>query len=115
MTLDYLRLSGREEPHVALVEAYAKAQGMFRHAGEADPVYSEIIQLDLETVEPSLAGPKRPQDRVSLKQAKAGFQAALSSMMASSPKKAAEAAGTAHLPADGEPPRPPATATTEIS
>src|SRR5439155_8262895 len=45
MTLDYMRLSGREEPHVALVEAYAKAQGMFRHAGEADPVYSEIIEL----------------------------------------------------------------------
>src|SRR3989475_7700814 len=66
MTLDYLRLSGREEPHVALVEAYAKAQGMFRHAGEADPVYSETIELDLATVEPSLAGPKRPQDRVSL-------------------------------------------------
>src|SRR5205823_3218564 len=103
MTLDYMRLSGREEPHVALVEAYAKAQGMFRHAGEADPVYSEIIELDLETVEPSLAGPKRPQDRVSLKQAKAGFQAALSSMMASSPKKAAEAAGSSHVSAVGSP------------
>src|SRR5256886_16107613 len=77
---------------------------MFRHAGEADPVYSEIIELDLETVEPSLAGPKRPQDRVSLKQAKAGFQAALSSMMASSPKKAAEAAGSSHVSAGGSPP-----------
>jgi len=103
MTLDYLRLSGREAPHVALVEAYAKAQGMFRNAGEPDPAYSEIIELDLETVEPSLAGPKRPQDRVSLKQAKAGFQAALSSMMASSPKKAAEAAGSPHVSAVGSP------------
>jgi len=103
MTLDYLRLSGREESHVALVEAYAKAQGIFRHAGDPDPVYSETIELDLATVEPSLAGPKRPQDRVSLKQAKAGFQAALSSMMASSPKKAAEAAGSPHVSAVGSP------------
>jgi aconitate hydratase len=103
MTLDYLRLSGREESHVALVEAYAKAQGMFRHAGDPDPLYSETIELDLATVEPSLAGPKRPQDRVSLKQAKAGFQAALSSMMASSPKKAAEAAGSSHVSAVGSP------------
>src|SRR6266852_4655247 len=70
MTLDYLRLTGREPSHVALVEAYAKAQGMFRRAGEPDPVYSEVIELDLATVEPSLAGPKRPQDRVSLNRAK---------------------------------------------
>jgi aconitate hydratase len=99
MTLDYLRLSGREDAHVALVEAYAKAQGMFRVAGAADPVYSEVIDLDLATVEPSLAGPRRPQDRVSLKQAKSGFQAALSSMMTSSPKKGAEAAGSSHVSA----------------
>jgi aconitate hydratase len=99
MTLDYLRLSGREEPHVQLVEAYAKAQGMFRVSGAADPVYSETIELDLATVEPSLAGPKRPQDRVSLKQAKSGFQSALGSMMTSSPKKGAEAAGSSHVSA----------------
>jgi aconitate hydratase len=99
MTLDYLRLSGREEPHVKLVEAYAKAQGMFRTSGAADPVYSETIELDLGTVEPSLAGPKRPQDRVSLKQAKSGFQSALPAMMSSSPKRGAEAAGSAHVSA----------------
>ena len=75
MTLDYLRLTGREPERVALVEAYAKAQGLFRQAGEPDPVYTESVELDLATVEPSLAGPKRPQDRVSLKQAKSGFQA----------------------------------------
>jgi aconitate hydratase A / 2-methylisocitrate dehydratase len=103
MTLDYLRLSGREPSHVALVEAYAKAQGMFRVPSDPDPAYSEIIELDLESVEPSLAGPKRPQDRVSLKQAKAGFQAALSSMMASSSKKGAEAAGSSHVSAVGSP------------
>jgi len=99
MTLDYLRLSGREESHVKLVEAYAKAQGMFRVSGAADPIYSETIELDLATVEPSLAGPKRPQDRVSLKQAKSGFQAALGSMMTSSSKKGAEAAGSSHVSA----------------
>jgi aconitate hydratase A / 2-methylisocitrate dehydratase len=99
MTLDYLRLSGREESHVALVEAYAKAQGLFRSAGDPDPVYTETIELDLSTVEPSLAGPRRPQDRVSLKQAKSSFQAALPSMMVSSAKKGAEAAGSAHVSA----------------
>src|SRR5438105_4560023 len=99
MTLDYLRLSGREAAHVELVEAYAKAQGMFRVPGQPDPIYSETIELDLSTVEPSLAGPRRPQDRVSLKQAKSSFQAALPSMMVSSAKKGAEAAGSAHVSA----------------
>src|SRR4051812_540495 len=99
MTLDYLRLSGRDTAHVELVEAYAKAQGMFRRPGQPDPVYSEVIELDLKTVEPSLAGPRRPQDRVSLKQAKGGFQAGLSSLMATSSKKGAEAAGSSHVSA----------------
>ena len=99
MTLDYLRLTGREAEQVALVEAYAKAQGMFRQTGDPDPVYSECVELDLATVEPCLAGPKRPQDRVSLKQAKSGFQAGLSSMMASSSKTGAEAAGSSHVSA----------------
>jgi aconitate hydratase len=95
MTLDYLRLTGREASHVGLVEAYAKAQGLFRMASDPDPVYSESIELDLGTVEPSLAGPRRPQDRVSLKQAKAGFQAALPSMMSASPKKGVGGAAVA--------------------
>jgi aconitate hydratase len=99
MTLDYLKLTGRDDHQVALVEAYAKAQGMFRSPGDPDPVYTECIELDLATVEPCLAGPKRPQDRVSLKQAKSGFQAGLSSMMASSSKKGAEAAGSSHVSA----------------
>jgi aconitate hydratase len=99
MTLDYLKLTGRDDDQVALVEAYARAQGMFREAGAPDPIYTETLELDLSTVEPCLAGPKRPQDRVSLKQAKSGFQASLSSMMASSPKKGAEAAGSAHVSA----------------
>src|SRR5439155_5578089 len=102
MTLDYLKLTGRDDSRVQLVEAYAKAQGMFRRAGDPDPVYSEVIELDLATVEPSLAGPKRPQDRVPLNKAKSGFQTALTSMMATSPqasKSSAEAGGSAHVSA----------------
>ena len=81
MTLDYLRLTGRDEAHVQLVEAYAKEQGLFRNADAPDPVYTATLELDLSTVEPSLAGPKRPQDRVSLRQAKYKFQQALEVML----------------------------------
>ncbi len=89
MTLDYLRLTGREESHVQLVEAYAKEQGLFRTAGAADPVYSSGLELDLSTVEPSLAGPKRPQDRVSLRNAKGSFQRALEAMLSERKPKTA--------------------------
>ncbi len=65
-TLRYLRFTGRDEERVQLVEAYAKAQGMWRDAASPDPVFSDTVELDLATVEPSLAGPKRPQDRVAL-------------------------------------------------
>ncbi|HYM24202.1 MAG TPA: aconitate hydratase AcnA [Vicinamibacterales bacterium] len=99
MTLDYLKLTGRDDSRVRLVDAYAKAQGLFRRSGDPDPVYSEIIELDLATIEPSLAGPKRPQDRVPLNKAKTGFATALSSMMATSPKASAEAGGSAHVSA----------------
>jgi aconitate hydratase len=81
MTLDYLRLSGRDKARVELVEAYAKAQGLFFEKGGADPVYSETIDFNLSAIEPSLAGPKRPQDRVPLKGAKQGFAQALPGMM----------------------------------
>jgi aconitate hydratase len=93
MTLDYLRLSGRDAALVSLVEAYARAQGLFRQPGDPDPVYSETIELDLGTVEPSLAGPKRPQDRVSLKDAKNGFLSALGGMQGAT-KKPAETPST---------------------
>jgi len=80
LTLDYLRLTGRDASRVALVEAYAKAQGMFREDGQPDAIYSESIEISLDAVEPSLAGPKRPQDRVSLSGAKTAFAAALPAM-----------------------------------
>lgn len=93
MTLDYLRLTGRDEARVKLVESYAKEQGLFRTASTPDATYSEIIELDLATIEPSLAGPKRPQDRVTLKRAKAAFQTALPTMQVpSKPLKGASAA-----------------------
>jgi aconitate hydratase len=80
MTLDYLRLTGRDASQVALVEQYAMAQGLFRTPGSPEAIYSEVIDLELSSIEPSLAGPKRPQDRVSLSKAKTAFQAALPSM-----------------------------------
>jgi aconitate hydratase len=77
MTLRYLRDTGRPFEQVDLVERYTKAQGLFRTDDAPLPVYSDTLALDLGTVEPSLAGPKRPQDRVALRQMKAAFRAAL--------------------------------------
>jgi aconitate hydratase len=77
VALDYLRLSGRDTHRIALVEAYLKAQGMFREAGQPDPVFTDTLELDLSTVEPSMAGPKRPQDRVALKDIASSFKADL--------------------------------------
>src|SRR5687767_13029753 len=81
-TLRYMRLTGRNEHHVKLVEAYTKEQGLFRTDATPDPVFSDALELDLSTVEPSLAGPKRPQDRVPLRRAKDMFQEALQSDLA---------------------------------
>jgi aconitate hydratase len=72
-TLDYLRLTGRSAEQIALVEAYAKAQGLW-HDPSAEPRYSEYLELDLSTVQPSIAGPKRPQDRILLAQAAEAFK-----------------------------------------
>ncbi len=72
-TLVYLKSTGRPIEVVKLVEAYAKAQGMFRTAKTPDPHFTDVLKLDLSTVEPSLAGPKRPQDRIALKDVKSGF------------------------------------------
>jgi aconitate hydratase len=76
-TLKYLELSGRSREQIALVEAYAKEQGLWHDEHSEEPTFSDTIELDLGTVEPSLAGPKRPQDRVSLSDAKGAFRRAL--------------------------------------
>ncbi len=76
-TLNYLTISGRDETRIALVEAYSRAQGLFREKNSADPVFTDTLELDLGTVEPSLAGPKRPEGRVALSGVAAGFATAL--------------------------------------
>jgi aconitate hydratase len=103
-TLKYLRLSGRSEHQVALVEAYCKAQGLFRTDGTPDPVFTDTIELDLSTVVPSLAGPKRPQDRIALTNVKENYTA---SFVAEKQRVAAAAASagspSATMIAEGSP------------
>ncbi len=77
VTVDFLKFTGRPQAQLELVEAYAKAQGIWHTEGAAEPVYSEYVELDLGTVVPSLAGPKRPQDRVTLQTARTAFRDAL--------------------------------------
>ncbi|RUV81819.1 aconitate hydratase AcnA, partial [Mesorhizobium sp. M1A.F.Ca.IN.020.32.1.1] len=97
-TIRYLTMSGREESRIALVEAYSKAQGMWRDAGSADPVFTDLLELDLGDVVPSMAGPKRPEGRVALQDIPAGFAKAMETEY----KKAVEISkryaveGTAH-------------------
>lgn len=81
-TLQYLRGTGRDDELVDLVELYTKAQGLFRTDNMAGPVYSDILELDMRTVEPSLAGPRRPQDRVTLREMKRSFETVLKSYRA---------------------------------
>jgi len=81
-TLSYMRLTGRGEEEISLVEAYTKAQGLFRTDDAPDPVFSDSLELDLGIVEPSMAGPRRPQDRVSLSNVKPSFRRELASMLA---------------------------------
>ncbi len=80
-TLEYLRFTAREESRVKLVEAYARAQGLFHTPESPEPEYSDTLELDLSTVEPSIAGPKRPQDRIPLRQAREAFEEALRNMV----------------------------------
>lgn len=86
VTVDYLRLTGRSDETLALVEAYAKEQGLW-HDPSFEPRYSEYLELDLSTVVPSIAGPKRPQDRIVLTEAKSSFQEILVPTYASEPSK----------------------------
>jgi aconitate hydratase len=87
-TINYLTLTGRDPARIQLVEAYARAQGMWREAGSPDPVFTDVLELDMGSVEPSLAGPKRPQDRVALGSVKANFEKALPELLG--PKAAKE-------------------------
>lgn len=87
-TIDYLKFSGRSDEQVALVEAYAKVQGLWLNAGDADPVFTSGLELDLSTVVPSLAGPKRPQDRIELSKAADAFKTELANSFKINPETA---------------------------
>ncbi len=110
-TLDYLRLTGRPRELVDLVEAYAKEQGLFHEVGGDEPVYSETLELDLSSVEPSIAGPYRPQDLVPLRRAKEAFCAAIDEFLQSRPpagpngqdRSAADEASDESFPASDPP------------
>ncbi|MFN0062952.1 MAG: aconitate hydratase AcnA [Myxococcaceae bacterium] len=97
-TLAYLKFTGRSAEQVALVEAYCKAQGMFRTDATPDPVFSDTVTLDLASVEPCLAGPKRPQDRVSLKDMQSVYRKSVDEMLASEPPKDDDAPPTPNAP-----------------
>jgi aconitate hydratase len=109
-TIKYLELTGRQAEQIALVEAYARAQGLFHDERSEAPTFSDTLDLDLATVEPSLAGPKRPQDRVALSEAKAVFEEALLDYVPSDGDQAdaqdeaiAESYPASDPPAGGEP------------
>ncbi len=100
-TLKYLRLTGREEAQIALVRAYATAQGLFRTDDSAEPLFTDVLDLDLASVEPSLAGPRRPQDRVPLKTAKQAFEKAMVAFAEGRPAPKAPATAVADWASEG--------------
>jgi aconitate hydratase A / 2-methylisocitrate dehydratase len=100
-TVRYLQLSGRSAEQIELIVAYAKAQGMWRHQGERAAEYTDVLELDLGSVEPSLAGPRRPQDRVPLRSAKQVYQSSLKKMAEERTQKNPTAQGTAAIKSDG--------------
>jgi aconitate hydratase len=95
-SLNYLRLTGRSEEQIELVEAYCREQGLFHDEKTAEAQYSELLALDLSSVEPSIAGPKRPQDRVPLSQARQSFEDALPSLI--KPKSGAKTSAQVSAP-----------------
>ncbi len=101
-TLDYMRLTGRTEENIALVEAYAKAQGFWLNVEDADPVFTDTLELDMGTVQPSLAGPKRPQDKVILSQVDDVFNADLEKVYKKSAPVRVDVDGKDHGIGDGD-------------
>ncbi|MGA2710158.1 MAG: aconitate hydratase AcnA [Steroidobacteraceae bacterium] len=101
-TIRYLELTGRPAEQIALVEAYARAQGLWRHDGATAAQYTQVVSLDLATVEPSLAGPKRPQDRVALRSAKATYRSSVKKMAEERAQKNPQATGKATVTSGGK-------------
>ena len=107
-TVNYLRLSGRSEHQIALVEAYSKAQGTFRTDETPDPVYTDTVSLDMTTVVPSMAGPRRPQDRIPLTESKANYRSNLAETLKTlgaqpAPVTTATAIAVAEMESEGGP------------
>ncbi|MDJ0907919.1 MAG: aconitate hydratase AcnA [Woeseiaceae bacterium] len=96
-TIRYLELSGRDAAHIEMIEAYAKEQGLWRHDGQPDALYTDTLELDMGTVEPSIAGPKRPQDRIALSVADSTYEKHLETATANR-----ETGGSATASIDGE-------------
>jgi aconitate hydratase len=113
-TLSYLRFTGRSPAQLALVEAYCREQGLFHTASAPEPLFSDTLSLDLSTVEPSLAGPKRPQDRVPLHAMKAGYEKSLAEMLASAPAQGDDAPAAASQKAATATPAERAKAAVEV-
>jgi aconitate hydratase len=101
-TIDYMRLTGRDEAQIELTEAYAKAQGLWRFAGAPDPIFTDTLELDMNSVVPSLAGPKRPQDKVILTQVDDVFNADLVSVYNHDGAQRVAVAGKDHDIGDGD-------------
>jgi aconitate hydratase len=101
-TLEYMRLTGRDEGQIALTEAYCKAQGLWRFADSPDPVFTDTLELDMGSVVPSLAGPKRPQDKVILTQVDDVFNADLINTYKHAAPKRVAVEGAAHDIGDGD-------------
>jgi aconitate hydratase len=102
-TINYLRMTGRSDEQLALVEAYAKAQGMWLDEHSPEPRYSESLELDLSTVVPSIAGPKRPQDRIEVTKAKESFRNALADYVSDEPEEGYDEAAAESFPASDSP------------
>jgi aconitate hydratase len=100
--IDYLAFTGRDADRVALVEAYAKAQGMWRDSGTPDPVFTDTLELDLATVEPSLAGPKRPQDRIALSNMSDAFNDGFTDLSGRDERREVPVAGSDYALKDGD-------------
>ncbi len=101
-TLDYMRLTGRDDHQIALVEAYSEAQGMWRDAASPDPVFTDTLELDMGSVVPSLAGPKRPQDKVTLDTVDDVFNADLAKLYSKPAPVRVPVEGRAHDIGDGD-------------
>ena len=101
-TLAYLRLTARDDARIALVEAYAKAQGMWRDNTTPDPVFTSTLELDISSVEPSISGPKRPQDRIDLKSSAPAFVKTLKDMSGADAPREADVAGADYKLRDGD-------------